>query len=75
MEFELQTHEGAYPNQVTVDPDNGRYMLRSADTSGEIFNSAYELLNWIQQNWDKDAFVHPEKYDQMIEAIRSKTDE
>ncbi|QSS98586.1 hypothetical protein IMZ31_10735 [Pontibacillus sp. ALD_SL1] len=74
MEFELQTKEGAYPNQVTVDPDNGRYTIRSSDTSGQVFNSAQELINWMEQNWDKNVFVHPEEYNQMMKTIRSETD-
>ncbi|KGP93247.1 threonine dehydratase [Pontibacillus chungwhensis BH030062] len=74
MEFELQTKEGAYPNQITIDSDNGRYMIRSSDTSGQVFNSPQELISWMEQNWDKDVFVHPEEYDHMMKAIRSETD-
>lgn len=75
MEFELDTYEGAFPNQVTVDPDNGVYTIRTADTSGQVFNSQQELVSWVEQNWNKEVFVHPEQYEQMMKKIRSEINE
>ena len=43
MEYNLYSKDSAYPCEVTIDEENGRYMIRKADTSGEIFNSAAEL--------------------------------
>ena len=39
MEFSLSSFDGALPVEVTIDEDNGRYMIRKSDRSGEYFNS------------------------------------
>ncbi|WP_311264933.1 hypothetical protein [Priestia aryabhattai] len=44
MEFSLQSYESAIPCEVVADEENGRYMLRKADTSGEVFNTPSELI-------------------------------
>lgn len=56
MEYEIKNIEGAIPCLVVADPDNGRFMIREADTSGEVFNSPREMLFWIYENWNEQDF-------------------
>jgi len=70
MEFTLQAVNGAIPCEVTVDEENGRYMLRKEDTSGEIFNSPEELLQWVEVNWSSEKFQQPEEFQHMILSLR-----
>lgn len=66
MEFQLQNREGAYPCEVTIDDDNGRYMIRKEDTSGEVFNSPLELYQWIQDHWKANDFKDEGHFNQMM---------
>lgn len=66
MEFDLQSKYGAFPCEVTLDEENGRYTVRNADTTGAFFNTPEELVQWLTQNWSKNHFIHPEEYDTMI---------
>ncbi|TMW73497.1 hypothetical protein [Alteribacter natronophilus] len=66
MDFQLQTSECAFPCEVTCDQDNGRFTVRKADTSGEVFNSADELKSWLEQNWSGDMFTDPDVYTTML---------
>ncbi|WP_027409697.1 hypothetical protein [Anoxybacteroides tepidamans] len=70
MEYFLQAKDGAFPCEVTIDEDNGRYMIRKADTSGEVFNTPEELVRWILANWNKDAFHDQDQFEQMINEIQ-----
>lgn len=70
MEYTLQSIDSAIPCEVTIDDDNGRYMLRNADTSGEIFNSASELTQWVQQHWNEQQFVNPEEFRQLVHHLQ-----
>ncbi len=70
MEFSLCANDCALPIEVTIDEDNGRYMIRKSDTSGEFFNTPQELITWVQQNFSVDQFCHKEEYvDMMIQLI------
>ncbi|MBB6452541.1 hypothetical protein HNQ94_000986 [Salirhabdus euzebyi] len=71
MEFILQSKDGAFPCEITMDEDNGRYMIRKADTSGEVFNTPSELVEWVQQNWVSYDFVDQEQYKDMLKAFHS----
>lgn len=71
MEFSLCSLESAFPCEITVDDDNGRYMIRKADTSGEVFNSAEELIAWIEGNWSPDEFCNPDEFFKMIAELNS----
>lgn len=70
MEFLLKSKENAYPCEVTIDEDNGRYMIRKSDSSGEIFNSPVELVKWILANWHSDEFYDSEQFETMIKEIQ-----
>lgn len=69
MEFSLNSFDGALPVEVTVDEDNGRYMIRKSDTSGEYFNSAGEMVEWIRANLRADDFCTPAEFTQMMESL------
>lgn len=69
MEFELSSYDGALPVEVTVDEDNGRYMIRKSDTSGEFFNSPFEMVEWIRENLRADDFCFPAEFKQMMDTL------
>jgi hypothetical protein len=75
MEFTLCSYESALPCEVTVDEDNGRYMIRKSDSSGEFFNTAIELINWVHENWTSDEFCNPSEFSDMIEQLNSYQNE
>ncbi|TMU84885.1 hypothetical protein FGG79_13300 [Bacillus sp. BHET2] len=70
MEFEIITRESDSPCLVVADEDNGRFMVRKADTSGEVFNSQEELVNWIEVNWSQEMFVNTYAFVKMLEMLR-----
>ncbi len=70
MEFLLKTKDNAFPCEVTIDEDNGRYMIRKSDSSGEFFNSPKELVGWIMENWDSEDFIDKEQFEGMLKEIR-----
>ncbi|KAF0818675.1 MULTISPECIES: hypothetical protein [unclassified Cytobacillus] len=69
MEFSLCSLDSALPVEVTVDEDNGRYMIRKSDTSGEYFNSADELIEWVKANFTAEEFCDPGEYHGMIQKL------
>ncbi|KMM38381.1 hypothetical protein [Guptibacillus hwajinpoensis] len=69
MEYNLYSKDSAYPCEVTIDEENGRYMIRKADTSGEIFNSAAELTSWIRSNWKETDFRSKKQYYYLMELL------
>ncbi|WP_342664023.1 hypothetical protein, partial [Peribacillus kribbensis] len=75
MEFSLKALDGAFPVEVTLDQDNGRYMIRKSDTSGEVFNSAEEMIHWIQSNFSEELFCSPKDFRRMIEGLAAYTKE
>ncbi|WP_306472899.1 hypothetical protein [Priestia megaterium] len=46
-------------------------MLRKADTSGEVFNTLSELIQWIEANWSPEQFVSPAAFHEMMEQLKS----
>ncbi|MGZ4159552.1 MAG: hypothetical protein ACXVNF_01970 [Neobacillus sp.] len=70
MEFFLKSKDNAYPCVVTIDEDNGRYMIRKSDSSGEVFNSPADLVAWILENWEVDDFIDKEEYVTMLNEIK-----
>ncbi|WP_226671752.1 hypothetical protein [Rossellomorea aquimaris] len=70
MEFEIMTVESEIPCLVVADEDNGRFMIRKADTSGEVFNNQEELVNWIEANWSKEKVVNTYDFVKMLEMLR-----
>ncbi|WP_201714816.1 hypothetical protein [Rossellomorea arthrocnemi] len=70
MEFEILTVESEIPCLVVADEDNGRFMIRKADTSGEVFNSQEELVNWIDENWSQEKIVNTYDFVKMLEMLR-----
>ncbi|MGM0852249.1 MAG: hypothetical protein ACQEWI_06530 [Bacillota bacterium] len=70
MEFEIMTKESEIPCLVVADEDNGRYLIRKADTSGEVFNSQEELVRWIEANWSQEQVVNSYEFVKMLEMLR-----
>lgn len=70
MEFSLKTKDNVFPCVVTIDEDNGRYMIRKSDSSGEVFNSAQELVNWVVTNWDETHFTDQDQFHRMLKSIQ-----
>ncbi|MGG1632026.1 hypothetical protein [Rossellomorea sp. NRS-1567] len=64
------TKESEIPCLVVADEDNGRYLIRKADTSGEVFNSQEELVRWIEANWSKEQVVNSYEFVKMLEMLR-----
>lgn len=71
MEFLLQVKDNAFPCEVTIDEDNGRYMIRKSDSSGEVFNSPMELISWILENWGADDFIDKKQFEAMLNKIQA----
>lgn len=71
MEFSLQSLESAVPCEIVADEENGRYMLRQTDTSGETFNTPSELIQWIEANWSPEQFVSPAAFHEMMKQLKS----
>ena len=69
MEFYLKAKDGAFPCEVTIDEDNGRYTIRKAVTSGEFFDTPQELVKWIMDNWRSDYFQDEEQFQQMMSCL------
>ncbi|MBA4536313.1 hypothetical protein H1Z61_03945 [Bacillus aquiflavi] len=70
MEYLLSCKGSAYPCEVTIDEDNGRYMLRKADSSGEYFNTPEELVTWIFNNWKPEQFYDEKQFGKMLNEIQ-----
>jgi hypothetical protein len=71
MEFNLRARDNAYPCVVTIDEDNGRYMIRKSDSSGEVFNSPNDLVLWILDNWGAEDFIDPLEFESMLKEIQA----
>ena len=69
LEFSLCSIDCALPVEVTIDEDNGRYTIRKSDSSGEYFNTAQELIDWIKQNFSVDQFCYQEEYEDMMKQL------
>lgn len=69
MEFLLSSYDGALPVEVIIDEDNGRYMIRKSDSSGEFFNTPNELIQWVKNHFREDDFCHPHEYQGMIQRL------
>jgi hypothetical protein len=69
MEFSLCSFDGALPVEVTIDEDNGRYMIRKSDTSGEFFNTPVELIKWVKAHFREEDFCHPQEFRGMITKL------
>ncbi|WP_163102348.1 hypothetical protein [Peribacillus alkalitolerans] len=69
MEFSLKSKDNVYPCEVTIDEDNGRFMIRNTDSTGEVFNSPEELVVWIIENWESSDFESEQDFDIMMKEI------
>lgn len=69
MEFSLCSLDCAMPVEVTLDEDNGRYMIRKSDSSGEFFNTPHELINWVRSNFFAEQFCDPIEFQAMIKKL------
>ncbi|OIJ13442.1 hypothetical protein BKP37_10750 [Anaerobacillus alkalilacustris] len=75
MEFIIKAKESAIPCAVTIDEDNGRYMIRNVDTSGQVFQNKDELLKWIEEEWNSSTFEDEKAYDELLDMIKNNFDE
>jgi hypothetical protein len=69
MEFSLSSFDGALPVEVTIDEDNGRFMIRKSDSSGEFFNSPGELIDWVKSNLRSEDFCDSSEFQGMIDLL------
>ena len=70
MDYSLECKGNVFPCEVIIDEDNGRYMIRKEDSSGEIFNCPEELVSWIIRNWDSSKFYNQDQFEKMLEEIK-----
>lgn len=71
MEFSLCSLDSALPVEITLDEDNGRFMIRKSDTSGEVFNSPKELIEWVKTNFKEDEFCDDREFKGMMKVLES----
>ena len=69
MEFSLCSLDCALPVEVILDEDNGRYMIRKSDSSGEYFNTPIELIEWVKNNFSEEEFCDPLEFHEMVKAL------
>ncbi|WP_338776643.1 hypothetical protein [Metabacillus sp. FJAT-52054] len=69
MEYLLKSKSSAIPCLIEADPNSNLYMIRSADTSGQGFNTKEELIQWVEENWNPEDFEDPEELKQAIRRI------
>jgi hypothetical protein len=69
MEFSLSSFNSAMPVEITIDDDNGRYMVRKSDSTGEFFNTSSELIQWIKAHLHEDEFCHPQEFHGMLAKL------
>jgi hypothetical protein len=67
LEFSLCSLDSAIPVEITLDEDNGRFMIRKSDSSGEVFNSPKELIEWVKTNFHEDEFCDSQEFKSMME--------
>ncbi|MCT8138168.1 hypothetical protein H1D32_10625 [Anaerobacillus sp. CMMVII] len=75
MEYVIKAKDSAIPCLVTIDEDNGRYMLRNADTSGEVFQNKEQLIQWIETQWYPKFFEDEEAYSDLLAMIKGNFDD
>ncbi|MRX70897.1 hypothetical protein GJU40_01780 [Bacillus lacus] len=75
MEFHIKGKDGAVPCLITADEDNGRYMIRKEDTSGEVFNDKTSLINWIEQYWTPQQFESPAQFHEILQTLKQNKEE
>ncbi|MGJ7921819.1 hypothetical protein [Neobacillus sp. LXY-4] len=71
MEFSLCSLDGALPVEITLDEDNGRFMIRKSDTSGEVFNSPRELIEWVKTNFREEEFCDSREFNGMMNILET----
>ena len=72
MEMNLDSIENAIPCQVTVDPENGVYTIRTFDTSGRTFADGHALLAWVKRNWEPLHFQDPTVYLHLLHSVKEE---
>jgi hypothetical protein len=70
VEYYLKCRDNVFPCEVTIDEDNGRYMIKKSDSSGEVFNSSAELVQWILNNWEIDDFYDQAQFEEMLRELQ-----
>lgn len=71
LEFSLCSLDSALPVEITIDEDNGRFMIRKSDTSGEVFNSPRELIEWVKTNLREDEFCDIREFNGMMKMLEA----
>lgn len=72
MEYTIQAKDSAIPCLVEIDEDNGRYLIRKPDTSGEVFHNSDDLLAWVKNNWRAEDFEDENNYFHLLELITTE---
>lgn len=75
VEVELDSIHSRIPCYIVLDPDQGRYAIRTFDTSGVSFANGSDLLAWIKANWQEDDFIVPNEFRKSIKALTSLSSE
>jgi hypothetical protein len=70
LEYFLRCRGNVFPCEVTIDDDNGRYMIKKSDSSGEVFNSSTELIDWIFNNWEIEDFHDQNQFEEMLRELQ-----
>lgn len=71
LEISLCSLDSALPVEITIDEDNGRFMIRKSDMSGEVFNSPRELIEWVKSNLREDEFCDSSEFKGMMNLLDS----
>ncbi|WP_096154370.1 hypothetical protein [Bacillus sp. FJAT-45066] len=74
MEFQFRCKGNAIGCEITLDHENNKFMVRKEDTSGEVFNNADEMKDWVAENWTKSFFEDENDYEKLMKFISNNND-
>ncbi len=74
MEYTLETEDSQIPMAITVDTDNGIYTIRKSDTSGEVFQEARDLYQWLQDHQNNLKLSSNKHFNTILSDIRHQLD-
>lgn len=75
MEIELESIHSRIPCYIVLDHDQGRYAIRTFDTSGESFENGSDLIAWIDAHWSEKDFLAPAQFQQAVKTLTSLSSE
>ncbi|WP_100333667.1 hypothetical protein [Bacillus alkalisoli] len=74
MEFQFRCKGNAIGCEITLDYENNKFMVRKEDTSGEVFNNADEMKDWVAENWTRSFFEDENDYEQLMKFFSNNND-